>query len=423
LLLLTLPWPAGARGEPSLPPPPNRHFSDHAGFVARDVADRLNAELAGYERRTGRQIVVAIFPRLPSASLEDFTVRTAQSWRVGRKGLDDGAVLFVFAQDRKMRLEVGYGLEPTIPDAIAHRILDEVIVPRLKSGSPDQALQEGVTAILAAADGNWHPPQKLTDVPLPKNPGFHDDAGLFAERDRARISEAVALFSAETKCPMTVQVLSGGARTHSGDYGPDLYAGRAYSRAHPPSRPDLTDEQRWQEILAQPAALFFVFVTERQPLKAEMSFYATTSCLPEAVVNGILMDVEPRFPLSPALAVLAVPTLALQASRGVWSPPPVPTAEENFRRADEIRESQRSDVERVLLHALEGKNLKWWGIALALSLILMWKKGWLTFASGSGGGTTWSSSGSSSGSSSSSGGSSFSGGGGSFGGGGASASW
>jgi uncharacterized protein len=102
--------------------------------------------------------VVAIVPRLPSASMEDFTVRTAQSWRVGGKGLDNGAVLFVFAQDRKLRLEVGYGLEATVPDAIAHRIIDEVIVPQLRSGAPDQALQEGVAAILAATEGNWHPP-------------------------------------------------------------------------------------------------------------------------------------------------------------------------------------------------------------------------------------------------------------------------
>jgi uncharacterized membrane protein YgcG len=418
-LLLALPWANPAAGEPSLPPPPARYFNDGAGFVSAATASRLNEELAAYERRTGRQVVVAIFKRLPSASLEDFTVRTAQSWRVGRKGLDGGAVLFVFAEDRKLRLEVGYGLEATIPDAIADRILEEVIVPRLKSGSSDGALEEGVAAVIAAADGNWHPPRKLTDVPIPKDPGFHDDAGLFAERDRVRMREAVAAFTEETRCPMTVQVLNGGARTHSGDYGPELYAGRAYFRSHPPSRPDLTDEQRWQEILSQPAALFFVFVTARQPLKAEMSFYATTSCLPDAVVNGILVDVEPRFPLAPVQAVLAVPTLALQARRGVWSPPPLPTAEEYFRRADELREATNSDVERALVHAFAGQNLKWWGIVLALFMYLIYKVDF-----GSGGGTTWSSSGSSSSrSSSSSGGSSFSGGGGSFGGGGASGSW
>ena len=408
------------RAEPSLPPPPARYFHDAASFVPADVASRLNEQLAAFDRRTGRQIVVAIFPRLTSPSMEEFTVRTAQSWRVGRKGLDTGAVLFVFAEDRKLRLEVGYGLEATVPDAIAHRIIDEVIVPRLRAGTPGPAMEDGVAAILAATEGNWHPRGKPTDVPMPPAPGFHDDAALFSEPERARIATAVSTFSEQTECAMTLQVLNGDARSISGGYGADTYAGRSFYRAHPPSRPDLTDEQRWEETLAQPSAMVFMFVTARRPLKAELSFYANPTCLSEPVVNGILLAVEPRLPLAPAEALLAVPTLALQARRGVWSPPPTPTAEQFWARQEEERRAGMSVTEYAIDNALAPEHLKLWGIAFVLLFILMWKKDWFPTSGGSS--RTWSSGGSSSYSSSSSS-SSFSGGGGSFGGGGASGSW
>ena len=85
--------------------------------------------------------------------MEGFAVRTAQAWGVGRKGHDDGVILFIFAADRKMRIEVGYGLEAVIPDAIAKRILDSVITPRLRAGDKDGALEAGVEALMAAAGG------------------------------------------------------------------------------------------------------------------------------------------------------------------------------------------------------------------------------------------------------------------------------
>ncbi len=132
------------------------------------TAARLDTRLAGFEAETGRQVFVAIFPKLPSPSLEDFTVRTAQAWRIGRKGLDDGAILFVFVQDRKLRIEVGYGLEGQIPDAIASRIIDERIAPLLKAGQADAALSAGVEALLAAASGQRLPaPASATDGDVP----------------------------------------------------------------------------------------------------------------------------------------------------------------------------------------------------------------------------------------------------------------
>jgi uncharacterized protein len=132
---------------------PTRHFDDRAGVVSPAVAARLDDRLRAFETRTGHAVYVSIFPKLPSASLEEFTVRTATAWRIGRKGLDDGVILFAFVADRKLRIEVGYGLEADIPDAVAHRILEERITPELKAGRTDAAFEAGVTAILAAAEG------------------------------------------------------------------------------------------------------------------------------------------------------------------------------------------------------------------------------------------------------------------------------
>src|SRR6185369_10709430 len=108
------------------------------------------------EKESSSQIVVAVFDKLPSNSaLEDFTVRTFQAWRVGQKGKDNGAVLFVFVKDRQMRIEVGYGLEGKIPDLIAKRIIAEQIAPRFRNGDYDGGLTAGVTALIQAAQGEY----------------------------------------------------------------------------------------------------------------------------------------------------------------------------------------------------------------------------------------------------------------------------
>jgi uncharacterized protein len=115
------------------------------------TATRLDRKLWEFEQQTGHQILVVVYRKLPSPSLEDFTVRAAQAWKVGGKKLDTGAVWFVFVDDRKMRLEVGYGLEPVIPDVIAKRILADTVAPHLRSGHWPAGLAAGTDAILAAA--------------------------------------------------------------------------------------------------------------------------------------------------------------------------------------------------------------------------------------------------------------------------------
>jgi len=150
--------PVGLPAAPAevIPPPPKAYFNDYVGVVSRSAATRFNAQLEQFERDTSSQIVVAIFPRMQSpSSIEDYTVRVAQSWRVGDKARDNGAVLFVFVQDRSLYLQVGYGLEGALPDALAKRIIDNEITPRFRNGDFEGGLRAGINAIIAATRGEY----------------------------------------------------------------------------------------------------------------------------------------------------------------------------------------------------------------------------------------------------------------------------
>ena len=146
--------------EEALPPPPARYFNDYASLVPEAEARGLEEKLRQFDEETSTQIVVAILPKLPSISLEDFTFRTAESWRVGRKGLHNGAVFFVFVADRKMRIEVGYGLEGPLPDALAFRILEEQVKPRFRNQDFTGGIEAGIDGILAATRGEYQAPPR-----------------------------------------------------------------------------------------------------------------------------------------------------------------------------------------------------------------------------------------------------------------------
>src|SRR5689334_24883002 len=98
------------------------------------AASALDSRLQAYEQSTGHQLLVYIGQTTGDAPIEDWAVRAFAKWKVGRKGIDDGLVLFIMAADRKLRFEVGYGLEPIVPDVTASRIINDVIVPRIRSG-------------------------------------------------------------------------------------------------------------------------------------------------------------------------------------------------------------------------------------------------------------------------------------------------
>jgi uncharacterized protein len=170
---------ASARAEEVIPPPPAAHFNDYASVVSPSTASTLDAELAQFERTTSNQIVVVIYPTMQSdSSVEDYTVRVAQSWHAGIKGRDNGAVLFIFSKTHQIYLQVGYGLEGALPDAVAKNIISDVIVPAFKRGDFDGGVVAGVHAIMAATRGEYHgsgrtvADQHSDRVPLPVLLGF-----------------------------------------------------------------------------------------------------------------------------------------------------------------------------------------------------------------------------------------------------------
>ena len=144
-----------APGE-TLPPRPSKYFNDQAGVISAPVAASLDEKLRQFERDTSNQIVVAVFPKLETASsVQDYTWRISEAWGVGQKDQKNGAILFVFVAERKMFIQVGYGLEGALPDAISKRIIAEEIAPRFKSGNYEAGLTAGVEAMLRATKGEY----------------------------------------------------------------------------------------------------------------------------------------------------------------------------------------------------------------------------------------------------------------------------
>ncbi len=139
-----------------IPPKPDRYFNDYAGIVSKESAHRFNEQLAQFERETSNQVVVAVFPKMQSdSSIDDYTQRVAQSWGVGQKDKRNGAVLFVFVEDRKMFIQVGYGLEGALPDITAFDITEYHIKPHFRNGDYEGGLATGIDLICKAIRGEY----------------------------------------------------------------------------------------------------------------------------------------------------------------------------------------------------------------------------------------------------------------------------
>jgi uncharacterized membrane protein YgcG len=124
------------------------YFNDPGHLFQAGEKDRFDRVLSAFEKETSNQIAVAVYPRVPSGSVEDFTLRTAERSRLGSKGIDNGAVLFVFVAERTARLEVGYGLEGALPDITVVHILDQELVPRFAKGEYADGIDASLAAIL-----------------------------------------------------------------------------------------------------------------------------------------------------------------------------------------------------------------------------------------------------------------------------------
>jgi uncharacterized protein len=172
VLALLLCWASSAVAEVAVPPLTGR-VVDLTGTLSGDFVDQQSRRLKDLERRKGSQVAVLIVPTTQPETIEQYSIRVADAWKIGRRKIDDGALLVVAKNDHKLRIEVGYGLEGALTDVTARRIIDEVIVPRFKSGDFDGGVGAGLTYIISVIEGE--------PLPIPQPEASHEtDPGWVA---------------------------------------------------------------------------------------------------------------------------------------------------------------------------------------------------------------------------------------------------
>ena len=146
-------------------PPLKARVTDLTATLTSDQRAALEQKLAALEARKGSQVAVLLVPTTLPETVEQYAIRVFDQWKLGRKGMDDGVLLLVAKNDRKLRIEVGYGLEGAIPDAIARRVMDEDIVPLFKRGNFYGGISAGTDRVSKLIEGESMPPPKHTTAP------------------------------------------------------------------------------------------------------------------------------------------------------------------------------------------------------------------------------------------------------------------
>ncbi len=152
-VLLLAAWAAAQQPVPQLA----ARVTDLTGTLSADARAGLERKLAAFEARTGSQMAVLLVATTAPESIEQYALRVAEAWKLGRTGVDDGVLVLVAVQDRRARFEVGYGLEGAVPDARARRIIADVLAPRFAQGDFAGGLDAGVDALIALIDGESLP--------------------------------------------------------------------------------------------------------------------------------------------------------------------------------------------------------------------------------------------------------------------------
>jgi len=156
LLALLLGWALPALALVAVPQLTGRVVDQTGTLSSGDIA-QLTQTLADLERRKGSQIAVLIVPTTDGEAIEQFSLRVAEAWKIGRKKVDDGALLVVAKNDRRLRIEVGYGLEGVLTDVTTKRIIDEVITPKFKGGDFAGGISDGVSRMIGLVNGEKLP--------------------------------------------------------------------------------------------------------------------------------------------------------------------------------------------------------------------------------------------------------------------------
>src|SRR3989338_635957 len=140
--------------------PLSARVTDLTATLDAQQKQALESRLAAFEAKKGAQLAVLFVPTTQPETIEQYALRVAEVWKLGRKGVDDGALLLVAKDDRAMRIEVGYGLEGVIPDAVAKRVISEIITPYFKQGDFYGGIQAGVTRLVRLVEGEPLPPPR-----------------------------------------------------------------------------------------------------------------------------------------------------------------------------------------------------------------------------------------------------------------------
>ncbi len=130
-----------------------RRVTDLSATLSSAQRDELEQQLATFEQQKGSQIALLILPTTEPETIEAYAIRVAEAWKLGRAGVDDGVLLLVAVEDRTLRIEVGYGLEGVVPDAIARRIISEVITPHFRNGDYFGGLRAGIERLIGVIEG------------------------------------------------------------------------------------------------------------------------------------------------------------------------------------------------------------------------------------------------------------------------------
>ena len=138
---------------------------DQTGTLSEAQRAALDEKLAAFERKRGSQVAVLVVPTTAGEAIEDFATRVTDSWKLGRKGVDDGVLFVVAKNDRKLRIHTGRGVQGTLTDALSKRIVSDIVAPRFREGDFARGIDEGVEAILKAIEGE--------ELPLPKAKSGH----------------------------------------------------------------------------------------------------------------------------------------------------------------------------------------------------------------------------------------------------------
>jgi uncharacterized protein len=178
LLALLVCWAFTAAADVAVPPLTGRVVDQTVTLSSGDIA-ALTQTLRDFEARKGSQVAVLIVPTTAPETIEQYSIRVAEAWKVGRKKIDDGAILVVAKDDRKLRIEVGYGLEGSLNDVTSKRIIDEIITPKFRSGDFSGGISAGIDRIIRVIDGEALPAPAARQKPSSVSPENFDPLNPF----------------------------------------------------------------------------------------------------------------------------------------------------------------------------------------------------------------------------------------------------